>query len=71
MIKIFSEKVEFVADKPKIDARIPGHKPGGGDKVIIIFLKIRLKSTYKPPPPPPIVPFLKGESSIVRVNDLS
>jgi hypothetical protein len=32
---IFSEKVNFVADKPKIDDRIPGYKPGGGDKKVL------------------------------------
>ena len=31
---IFKEKVHFVADKPKVDARVPGHKPGGGDKPV-------------------------------------
>ena len=33
-MKIFNEKVEFIAEKPKVDARVPGYKPGGGDKPI-------------------------------------
>ena len=29
--QIFNEKVEFVADAPKVDANNPGYKRGGGN----------------------------------------
>ena len=33
-LKIFSEKIQINDVNPKVDARIPGHKPVGGDKPI-------------------------------------
>ena len=44
-MKIFKEKVNFVVDSPRISARIPGYKPGGGDKQVCLF-KLSINENY-------------------------